>query len=813
MRRLLTVLVVLVTAALAIPAALAVVPVLTTPGNLSAEATSPGGASVSFPVTSSDPAAPPSCAPGSGSVFPLGDTLVSCSATNVDGTVSASFTVHVADTTAPSVSTPGGVTVEATSAAGASATYSASASDAVSGSLTPTCAPASGSAFAIGSTPVTCTATDGAGNTGTGTFSVNVVDTTPPALVVPSDQAATTTAPGGIAVTYPAATATDVVDGAVTPTCSPASGSVFPVGTTTVSCSATDAHGNPGSGSFKVTVTLIDNTPPVVTVPGPQSAEASSGAGAPVSFSASAVDNVDGSLPVSCSPGSGSTFPIGQTNVTCTATDTHGNTGSGSFTVTVGDTTAPSINVPTGDIPAGATSSAGAVVSFSVSASDAVDGAVTPSCSQATGTTFAIGKTVVTCTATDSHGNHSSGSFNVVVSDTTPPTVTVTPPTPMPLEADGASGTAATFAVSAADAVDGGLPASAISCSRASGSTFPLGKTTVTCRATDRAGNTGSSSFDVEVVDRVPPTLNVPAATTVTAGADGTAPKGSGAVAAFLNAAQARDRVDGNLAVTNDAPATFGIGTHTVTFSARDRAGNSATKASNLTVVAAPSAGSGSGGGGSGTAQSNTQPAAPDTTPPGEVSRLVAKSLSHALAFSWALPTDRDFDHVEVEQTIVDAPTTVVYRGGGTSFTVRGLANGFRYRFVVVTYDRVGNASLGAVVTGVPAEQMLVKPVDGSRIRPPATFVWKAVAGTLYYNIQMFRIGSTRSSAQAAEVKVLSAWPLTARFVLEKTWTFQGRRQKLAPGTYRWYIWPGLGARSRGAYGPLLGSSTFVVPR
>jgi hypothetical protein len=87
------------------------------------------------------------------------------------------------------------------------------------------------------------------------------------------------------------------------------------------------------------------------------------------------------------------------------------------------------------------------------------------------------------------------------------------------------------------------------------------------------------------------------------------------------------------------------------------------------------------------------------------------------------------------------------------------------------------------------------------------------VVGAPYYNIQVFRIGSARSAAQAAEVKVLSAWPLTPRFVLGRTWKFQGRAQKLSPGTYRWYVWPGVGARSRGAYGPLLGSSTFVVPR
>jgi hypothetical protein len=807
MRRALVVLVAIAVAALAIPSALADAPVLSTPGSVNAEATSASGASVAFDVSSSDPTATASCSPPSGSTFPIGTTTVDCTATNEDGeTGTASFPVTVADTTPPSISTPGDLSAEATSASGAPVSYSASASDAVSGGSTPSCAPTSGSTFALGATTVTCTATDGAGHSASASFTVNVVDTTAPAVSAPPNQSATTSSAGGASVSYPGATASDTVDGSVAAPCSPASGSVFPVGSTTVTCTGTDAHSNSSSASFTVTVTLVDTTAPVVTVPGAQSAEASSGAGAAVSFSASAVDNVDGSVGASCSPGSGSTFPIGTTNVSCTATDAHGNTGSGSFTVTVRDTTAPGLSLP-GDVAATATSSAGATVSFSVSASDTVDGGVTPSCSPASGSTFAIGTTKVTCTATDSHGNRTSGDFSVVVSDTGPPTVTV--PGPMKLEADGSSGAAAAYTVSATDSVDGGLPASAISCTRPSGSTFPLGTTTVSCSATDHAGNTGSASFTVEVIDTQPPTLNVPGPTTVTAGPGGLAPSGSGAVAAFLGAANARDRVDGTVAVTSDAPAGFGLGAHTVTFTARDHAGNATTKRSTLNVLAAPASGSGSSG--SGTVQTTSRPTVPDATPPGEVSRLAARALNHAIALSWAPPPDRDFDHVEIEQTVVDAPTTVLYRGSGTSFTVRGLANGFRYRFVVITFDKAGNASLGTVVTGTPVEQMLVRPADGSRVKAPATFVWKRVAGAVYYNIQIFRLGSARSATLAAEVKVLSAWPVTPRFVLGKAWTFQGRRQKLAPGTYRWYVWPGVGPRSRGAYGPVLGSSTFVV--
>lgn len=84
------------------------------------------------------------------------------------------------------------------------------------------------------------------------TFSF-ATDTMPPVLTLPADIVADPTSPEGAAVTYPA-TANDVVDGAVPVSCMPASGSMFGIGTTTVNCSASDAHGNTASGSFNVTV-------------------------------------------------------------------------------------------------------------------------------------------------------------------------------------------------------------------------------------------------------------------------------------------------------------------------------------------------------------------------------------------------------------------------------------------------------------------------------------------------------------------------------------------------------------------------------
>jgi hypothetical protein len=78
-----------------------------------------------------------------------------------------------------------------------------------------------------------------------------------------------------------------------------------------------------------------DVTPPAVTVPADIAVDATSAAGAAVSFVASAVDAVDGDRPVTCTPASGATFGIGTTSVTCTASDTASNVGSAEFDVTV----------------------------------------------------------------------------------------------------------------------------------------------------------------------------------------------------------------------------------------------------------------------------------------------------------------------------------------------------------------------------------------------------------------------------------------------------------------------------------------------
>lgn len=123
---------------------------------------------------------------------------------------------------------------------------------------TPTCAPPAGALLALGTNGVTCSVADSGGMTASDSFDVTVVDTTDPTLTgLPAGQNLTTGDPTGTTLTYTAPGATDIADAAATVGCLPASGSHIGPGTTTVTCTATDASGNSAQGTFNVTVTYV----------------------------------------------------------------------------------------------------------------------------------------------------------------------------------------------------------------------------------------------------------------------------------------------------------------------------------------------------------------------------------------------------------------------------------------------------------------------------------------------------------------------------------------------------------------------------
>jgi hypothetical protein len=149
----------------------------------------------------------------------------------------------------------------------------------------------------------------------------------------PEDRVVEATGPGGAAVSYEAPSANDDLDGAVAVTCSPASGSTFALGPNTVTCSTQDLAGNVNSLTF--TVTVQDTTAPLLFLPPDIVSDASSASGGVVTFAAWATDAVTVAPVVTCTPVSGSTFPVGETTVSCDASDAAGNSAHGSFKVTI----------------------------------------------------------------------------------------------------------------------------------------------------------------------------------------------------------------------------------------------------------------------------------------------------------------------------------------------------------------------------------------------------------------------------------------------------------------------------------------------
>ena len=127
----------------------------------------------------------------------------------------------------------------------------------------------------------------------------------------------------------------DTVAGSRPVTCSTATGGLFPIAVTTVTCSASDTRPTPNTASTTFTVTVVDTTAPTLTVPANISTTATSPEGRVVSYTATAMDLVKGAVTPVCSPANGSNFLVGTTTVSCTATDDYSNATTKTFTVTV----------------------------------------------------------------------------------------------------------------------------------------------------------------------------------------------------------------------------------------------------------------------------------------------------------------------------------------------------------------------------------------------------------------------------------------------------------------------------------------------
>jgi HYR domain-containing protein len=385
-------------------------PTITCPANITQGTASNQCAAVVIypPPTVGDncPGPAVSCNPPSGSTFSKGMTAVNCTATDGSGnTANCNFTVTVNDTTPPTITCPPNQSV--TSSVPTAVNYPApTAADNCPG-VTSSCNPPSGSVFAVGTTTVTCTATDTSANNAMCTFTVTVAPCT---ITCPKDVIAhvgTNATTCGTDVSYPPPA---VAGGCGPATCSPASGSFFSVGTTIVTCTI------PGGLNCSFTVIVVDDSAPriicpnsIVTAPSPGQSSAV------VNYPpATATDNCPGAT-VQCSPPSGSRFPLGTTFVTCTAIDSSSNSAACVFSIILVDLERPVITCPANVAVGAQSGQTSAVVSYPPPNVTDNSGNVTTVCLPASGSSFPLGVTTVTCTATDVAGNKSSCSFTVSV--------------------------------------------------------------------------------------------------------------------------------------------------------------------------------------------------------------------------------------------------------------------------------------------------------------------------------------------------------------------------------------------------------------
>ena len=180
------------------------------------------------------------------------------------------------------------------------------------------------------------------------------------------------------------------------------------------------------------------------------------------------------------------------------------------------------------------------------------------------------GTTTVTFTATDSSGNSASCSVDVTVGDTTAPVITC--PVDVTVEQATVEGTAVTLDVVVTDFGD---PNPEVTSNKLA--IYPPGTTTVTFTATDSSGNSASCSVDVTVGDTTAPVITCPADVTVEQ-------KAKEGTAVDLDVV-VTDLSDPNPEVTSNKLAIYPPGTTTVTFTATDSSGNSASCSVTVTVV------------------------------------------------------------------------------------------------------------------------------------------------------------------------------------------------------------------------------------
>lgn len=527
------------------------------------------GAVVSYPAPTASNCAGVTCTPSSGTFFPLGTTRVTCAGDTGDP---CSFTITVNDTDSHTLTCPADITTAENPAGSGGATVTYTTPTSGCSGETVTCSPPSGAVFGIGTTSVTCTSTAGLNCS----FSVTVNPVVVCRITCPPDITTFESSPGSGSATvdYPPPTQNNC--SGVTVTCTPPSGSSFPVGTTNVNCTASDGSGTVDSCSFTVTVNSI----PACSISCPGNVTKTNDpdqCGALVDYPTPTISGGCDGESLACDPPSGSFFNVGTTTVNCAVNNAVGTPFACSFTVTVTDETAPTAvckNITVALNAAGTATISGADVDNGSSDNCTI---VSRTVSPNSFTCADKGTRTVTLTVTDGAGHSANCQATVTVIDNSPPTISC-PANIVQSTAPNSCSAVVNFSASAND----NCPGVTYNCSPPSGSTFAKGTTAVTCTATDASGLTASCQFTVTVNDTQPPAIACSA--DIVADFD---PAVNGAVVTYTAPAGTDNCPGATTTQIAGLPsgATFPVGTTTNTFRVTDASGNTAQCSFKVTVA------------------------------------------------------------------------------------------------------------------------------------------------------------------------------------------------------------------------------------
>lgn len=433
-----------------------------------------------------------------------------------------------------------------------------------------------GDTFPAGLTDVIYTAVDSSGNTATCSFTVRVEDGTPPEISnCPDDIIQTLIAPticeGPIVWIEP-----DVIDacGAFRLTSTHQPGDIFRVGTTTVTYTAQDSSGNRVSCSFDVTI--VDPFDPVFTnCPTDITINASAGCAATASWIPPVLNDACGAM-VTSNFEPGDTFPVGVTTVIYMATDSSGNTGSCSFTVTVENEEIPALSCPN-DIELMVQGTCDTIVNWIEPVISSTCGTFTLTSTHNPGDRFEVGTTTVEYTVTNEAGDENTCSFDITIGReasvgfcTSNVTVNTDP------------GQCSATVTWNEPTFVGSCDNLTIIRTHAPGEEFPVGVTEVTYTAINENGDNLECSFEVEVLDNESPVFTECLRDTTIS----VIPGGCTAIYSWFEPTVQDNCSNRPTLTSSHSPGfSFPLGTTRVTYTAQDGAGNTSTCSFNVTVV------------------------------------------------------------------------------------------------------------------------------------------------------------------------------------------------------------------------------------